>query len=611
MLNQTAARPMQRIVFVGFILFVGIVLAAGFYSIYITNQHKTIKQELALNLHAPTYKALLLSELRDNLGYGGFIHNFKNYVLRGESAYLDGAVLNHDEALRLVNAYRETNVSPQEEAALNTIAKTLKEYSANLDLVQRLYAEKAEIEAIDAVAKISDVAAIAALVTLENQWSALYDRGAIKVTKIIEDVEHATKIVQGTIALVLILSMILAFWVLRLQRSMVQLVKELHEARDRAEQANRFKSEFLASMSHELRTPLNAVLGYGQFLQLDIENQLSDAQQKYIEHMITGGNHLLELVNDILDLAKIEASKMSVNVEKLDAEEIVNDCVSQSAPLSQNRNISITNELRGDSGIEVFSDKLRLKQIITNILSNAIKYNKEGGTVIIRGEETKDRFFRLSVADTGIGIPEYDRVHVFDVFQRSNLKPELATEGSGIGLSVTKMLVERLAGRIGFDSEVGEGSTFWIEIPLLTNVDVLIWTDAFRVGIDPIDKDHQIIALLYNRMLHDSAAEMDVSEAFEQLIDYTHYHFRREEAIMRVCDYPDLETHKKQHKNLISKVAEMSKQERNENLPAFRLRLRKLLRVWLKDHILKVDNIIAVYAKGKEIQISTALRAID
>ena len=242
--------------------------------------------------------------------------------------------------------------------------------------------------------------------------------------------------------------------------------RELRQAKDEAELANRAKSEFLASMSHDLRTPLNAVLGFAQMLQLETSAPLTEAQRAQIDNIIIGGTHLMELINDILDLAKIEAEQLDLVMETVDAATAVAECISLSTPLANAEKVSIENRFSGRGAVWLTIDSVRFTQVLLNLLSNAVKYNKAGGSVTVDGEVRDNGVLRLEVTDTGIGISDTDRPRIFQMFQRFGTSATLAREGTGIGLSVSKLLVERMGGAIGFESEPGVGSTFWIELPL-------------------------------------------------------------------------------------------------------------------------------------------------
>jgi len=243
----------------------------------------------------------------------------------------------------------------------------------------------------------------------------------------------------------------------------VQRAEELEHARSVAEAASAAKSEFLSSMSHELRTPLNAVLGFAQLLERDRKQPLSDRQLERLGHVLRGGEHLLRLIDDVLDLSRIEAGRISISSEPVGVPEVLREVVTTLEPMATRAQISIVApELPALPAVT--ADRTRLAQILMNFGSNAIKYGKPGGHVTFT-VELRARSLRIAVVDDGIGIPADKRDKVFEPFQRAGQEAG-PIEGTGIGLTISKRLAELMKGTIGFDSEEGRGSKFWVEVPV-------------------------------------------------------------------------------------------------------------------------------------------------
>lgn len=239
----------------------------------------------------------------------------------------------------------------------------------------------------------------------------------------------------------------------------------LIDARDEAERANRAKTEFLSSMSHELRTPMNAVLGFAQLLRADKETQLTGAQDTFVDEILSSGHHMMELVNDVLDLAGIESGHVEIQSEEIEPFQTLKDCLSMVTASADAHNVRINESCRREIFQNVIADRRRLRQVFLNILSNSIKYNRPGGTVDVGCQTQPDGFLRILVADSGKGISEADRDRIFEPFNRLGAENS-SVSGTGVGLTVTRQLVELMSGRIGFESTVGEGTTFWIDLPL-------------------------------------------------------------------------------------------------------------------------------------------------
>jgi PAS domain S-box-containing protein len=235
---------------------------------------------------------------------------------------------------------------------------------------------------------------------------------------------------------------------------------ELAGAKAAAEKANLAKSEFLSSMSHELRTPLNAVLGFAQLMASDTPPP-SAAQKMSIDQILQAGWYLLRLINEILDLAMIESGKVTMSREAMSLTDVLQDCQAMIEPQAQQRGIQMTFP-RFDDLFYVHADRTRVKQVMINLLANAIKYNRDGGSVIVDCAMSGENRVRVSVTDTGAGLAPEQVAQLFQPFNR--LGKEASTEeGTGIGLVVTKQLVELMGGEIGVVSNVGVGSVFWVE----------------------------------------------------------------------------------------------------------------------------------------------------
>jgi len=241
--------------------------------------------------------------------------------------------------------------------------------------------------------------------------------------------------------------------------------ENLRQSKQAAEAANRAKSQFLANMSHELRTPLNAIIGFSQLLEIGVPTPLVGEQKEAVSHILNSGRHLLNLINEILDLARIEAGNVTMCIERLNLLPLIDEVANLVMPSAKERGISL--HTQGYAQLYVNADKVRLRQTLLNLLSNAVKYNCEGGSINIR-YLLADTWARVLVTDTGRGIPDEHQTKLFQPFQRLGAENS-QIEGTGIGLYIAKQLIEDMGGAIGFESREGVGSTFWIQLPIAAN----------------------------------------------------------------------------------------------------------------------------------------------
>ncbi len=263
--------------------------------------------------------------------------------------------------------------------------------------------------------------------------------------------------------------------------------RELALATAAAEDANRAKSAFLSSMSHELRTPLNAILGFSKIMVTDSMPTTLEQKKDFSNQILKAGRHLLTLINEILDLAKVESGAVALSLEPVLLAEVIQDCQTMIAPLAQQR--SIQTIFSKDAGLTVQADRTRLKQILLNLLSNAVKYNRASGAIAVDWESVTPGRLRISVRDTGMGLNPAQVEALFQPFNRLGQEAG-SEEGTGIGLVVTKRLVELMGGTMGVSSTAGIGSVFWIELRSASPVRPTPAKDDDSAPLLPLSPEH-------------------------------------------------------------------------------------------------------------------------
>ena len=249
----------------------------------------------------------------------------------------------------------------------------------------------------------------------------------------------------------------------KFNQELAQRNQELAERNEQIERANRLKSEFLASMSHELRTPLHTVIGFSELLEEQTQGPLNDKQKRFVDHIHRDSLHLLELINDILDLSKIESGRLELHPEVFDVSSLVEECLRSIRPQAVTKGLDIG--IGKVASLALEADRLRVKQVLMNLLSNAIKFTPSGGKIRVEAH-LDGHFAAITVTDTGIGIPNEEHESVFDKFYQVSATTKGVREGTGLGLAITRHLIEEHGGSISVKSTPGQGSAFTFTIPL-------------------------------------------------------------------------------------------------------------------------------------------------
>jgi PAS domain S-box-containing protein len=251
----------------------------------------------------------------------------------------------------------------------------------------------------------------------------------------------------------------------RVQTLQESYMTELEARHKEAERLNQLKSEFMASISHELRTPLHTIIGFAELMREEGEGPLNSKQRRFMEHIHTDSEHLLGLINDVLDLSRIEAGGLHLRTEPVRLLLIIAESILAIEPYAQSRSVKI--RLVGDFDFSVIADPMRLRQILYNLLSNAAKFSLPGGEVHVDAVMDPDDpdFVRVTVSDTGMGIPPEECTHIFEKFYQVGFTPVGVREGTGLGLAICKQLVEMQKGKIWVESDIGRGSDFHFTLP--------------------------------------------------------------------------------------------------------------------------------------------------
>lgn len=240
--------------------------------------------------------------------------------------------------------------------------------------------------------------------------------------------------------------------------------EELRLSKEQAEAANRAKTEFLARMSHELKTPLHAIAGFTQLMKEETAGSLNSVYKEYVDSTLSASGHLKNIIDELLDFSVLEIGKLKTNIQSHGIKSITDDAIRMVSNKAREKEISIGYAAQAVDTASIMVDNARLSEIVINLLTNAIKYNVDEGSITIDIQPAADQYIRIAVSDSGPGIPKVEQAKVFEEFERLNADQD-CIEGTGIGLAITKRLVEHMNGRIGLESRLGRGSTFWVEFP--------------------------------------------------------------------------------------------------------------------------------------------------
>ena len=421
---------------------------------HVSHEHwkQYIQQEVAISKS--------LAVLNKNMGYGGFSHNLKNLkISRDLNIYQDVIERNIFDVNEQFGILEGLVTAEKDLVAIQQLDLIFSEYTQKYEIAKKMVLDNKTTSEIDEIVKLSNIEAQEAM----NALSSSINRRAKEIEKNIlnqnndafNSIQLARVIIFGFIGILIFLLM---KYIKREYKNNIQLQIE----KEKADLANTAKTQFLSCMSHELRTPLNAILGFSQLLEYDAK----DAQTKEnIQEITNAGEHLLELISQLLELSKIESGIVDFSIESYELNKLLNDSLSIVKAVADEHSITIDNKVDSSLDVRINVDKGRFKQILLNLLSNAIKYNSENGKVTIDSSFNENNMFCLSISDKGKGLTPEQKNHLFKAFDRAGAENS-DIQGTGLGLVITKDLVEKMHGTIGFESEINKGTRFWIQFPI-------------------------------------------------------------------------------------------------------------------------------------------------
>lgn len=590
----------QRVrLYVGVIVAVAVIcLSSGMYAVYVSEKHRAIQElntEAAVSI---SIKGKLIERLLSSTGFGGFIHNFKNYVIRGDPSYYDAAVRDYENFETVLESYRELELSEPETEALGSIANTIGEYRENLGEAKRLIDSGAAVNRVDDVVRVDDTEMIEALLLLEEAWQGVLAENEERLAATLAEIKQITLGVHISIAVSLLLGGISVWRIYSLDRRTTSLLSDLtiseikfreifensadgivtisgnglieefnrkaeelfgyrrsevigknvsmlvppderkdHDMyvanssaygprvidrprgleaikkngqhfpielniapykirRDRkfigiirditerkaaekalalaamiAQENSESKTHFLASASHELRTPLNAILGFTDIIRMETFGPIEPQKyREYLDDIQTAGEHLRAIVDNILDLAQIESGQTDLSFNVVSIDKVIDEAVLFLSLDARKRNIEVEITYTSDPPA-LNCDELRVRQILINTLSNALKHSESGESIRIECGMQDDRNVVILIRDNGEGIPPAMLKKIFEPFVHSNDPMDANKEGTGLGLSISKHLAELHGGNITITSTLGSGTEVRIVLPMSRSTD--------------------------------------------------------------------------------------------------------------------------------------------
>lgn len=400
----------------------------------------------------------ILADLNAQMGYGGFIHNFKNYVLRRDEVYKLRLLANYENALSHISALREKLPTQAERQALDQIEAVLVDYKQKLSQLSPVRTQ-ADLSADDALVAVDDKPALKA-------FEVIYQSVKDRTHKILRDVRGKEEEVFSYIKL----GYVLVFLVIGMSVFILILVDQVASKYREAKLASEAKSEFLSAMSHEIRTPLNGILGLVQLLNI---NKFTKEERYHLTLIQSSGQLLLSMLNNVLDLTKIEAGEAELEIMPVD----VNDTLSMLADFYNNlgseKGVLVNFHSSLDADVYLMCDPTKLRQIVSNLLSNALKFTQEGQidvNVFERGRQAGEDAdlcrVCIEVSDSGIGMMPDSLAHVFDKFKQADSSTTRTYGGSGLGLSIVKEMCTLMGGDVQVESAWGKGSVFRVHLQL-------------------------------------------------------------------------------------------------------------------------------------------------